>query len=73
MTSSGQPAFAGTAITFDLRDGVNDTLLAFAHRGFKQGDDVYAGATTRWGCYLLSMKQYLETGKGRPNPDDFGI
>jgi hypothetical protein len=29
-----------------------------------------ASATTRWGFYLLSLKRYLQTGKGTPNPDD---
>lgn len=53
----------------NARHGGN-TVLAFAHRGFKQADDKYASANTRWGFYLLSLKRYLETGKGSPNPDD---
>jgi uncharacterized protein YndB with AHSA1/START domain len=73
ITSSGQPAFADTTVSFDLRADGHDTLLAFAHRGFKQADDGYAGATTRWGYYLVSLKQYLEAGKGSPNPDDVDV
>jgi hypothetical protein len=46
-----------------------DTVLAFAHRGFKCADDGFAGATTRWSFYLVSLKQYLESGRGTPNPD----
>ena len=38
--------------------------------GAKRADDAYASATTRWGFYLLSLKRYLETGKGAPNPED---
>jgi len=63
-------AWDGKEIEFALRANGGDTLLAFAHRGFKQADDKYASANTRWGFYLLSLKRYLETGKGSPNPDD---
>jgi uncharacterized protein YndB with AHSA1/START domain len=68
--SSTHGAFDGTTIAFDLRPEGSGTVLSFAHRGFPQADDNYAGATTRWGYYLVSLKKYLETGKGTPNPDD---
>lgn len=63
-------AWSGDTIEFDPSAEEKDTRLFFAHRGFAQADQRYASATTRWGFYLLSLKQYLETGKGRPNPDD---
>jgi uncharacterized protein YndB with AHSA1/START domain len=67
------PPFDGTTITFDVRANGNDAMLAFAHRGFKSTDDIYAGATTRWGFYLVSLKRYLESGQGSPNPDDLDV
>jgi len=70
MISSGLPAFDETTIAFDLRANGDDTMLAFAHRGFKRADDGFAGATTRWGFYLVSLKRYLEGGQGSPNPVD---
>jgi uncharacterized protein YndB with AHSA1/START domain len=66
---AGAPGW-GNTITFDLQPDSAGTRLSFAHRGFKAADDNYAGATTRWGAYLISLKQYLEIGKGSPNPDD---
>ena len=63
-------AWDGKTIVFDLQPQGSDTVLSFAHRGFKRADEGYASATTRWGYYLVSLKQYLETGKGTPNPDD---
>ena len=63
-------AWPGDTIEFDLSPEDKHTRLAFAHRGFATADQRYASATTRWGFYLLSLKQYLETGKGTPNPDD---
>jgi len=67
---SGAPGWDGTTIAFDLRAEGSGTILSFAHRGFMQTNEGYASATTRWGAYLVSLKQFLETGKGAPNPDD---
>ena len=63
-------AWPGNDIEFDLKAEGNDTALLFAHRGFPRADEAYASAATRWGFYLLSLKRYLQTGKGTPNPDD---
>jgi uncharacterized protein YndB with AHSA1/START domain len=68
--SSTGGAFDGTTISFDLKSEEGITALLFAHRGFKAGANNIASATTRWGFYLLSLKRYLETGKGTPNPED---
>jgi len=63
-------AWPGNDIEFNLKTDGNDTMLLFAHRGFPRADEGFASATTRWGFYLLSLKRYLQTGKGTPNPDD---
>ena len=68
--SSTGGGFDGTTISFDLKSDEGITSLLFAHRGFKTGGDNVAAATTRWGFYLLSLKRYLESGKGSPNPED---
>src|SRR5579885_1384599 len=66
-------AWPGDIVEFDVKPEAGHTRLAFAHRGFGEADQRYAGATTRWGVYLLSLKEYLETGKGKPNPDDIDL
>jgi uncharacterized protein YndB with AHSA1/START domain len=63
-------AWQASDIAFDLKAEDSDTTLVFAHRGFPHADQGYASATTRWGFYLLSLKRYLQTGKGTPHPDD---
>jgi uncharacterized protein YndB with AHSA1/START domain len=63
-------AWPGANIEFNLKPDGDDTTLVFAHRGFPRADDGFASATTRWGFYLFSLKQYLQTGRGTPNPDD---
>jgi hypothetical protein len=59
----------GTTLSFDLRAEGSDTVLSFAHRGFNQADEGYARVTTGWAYYLISLQQYLETGKGARRPD----
>jgi len=66
-------AWPGDVVEFGLKPESNHTRLAFAHHGFAEADQKYASATTRWGAYLLSLKNYLETGRGAPNPDDIDL
>jgi uncharacterized protein YndB with AHSA1/START domain len=66
-------AWEGDTIEFEIRLEGAGSRLSFSHRSFKEADQRYASATTRWGSYLLSLKSYLETGKGHPNPDDVDL
>jgi uncharacterized protein YndB with AHSA1/START domain len=63
-------AWPGLDIEFHLKPDGGDTTLLFAHRGFPQADERFASATTRWAVYLFSLKQYLQTGRGTPHPDE---
>jgi uncharacterized protein YndB with AHSA1/START domain len=67
---SAAPGWEGSTATFYLRNEDGGTVLAFAHRGLPRADETYAGATTRWGYYLTSLQQFLESGGGGPNPDE---
>ena len=73
----GEWSWAGTNITFDLKEEVvefygnkNMTLIKLTHVGFKEGNDFYRECNSRWLFFLLSMKDLLEKGKGMPVPDD---
>lgn len=70
VLSAPIPTWAGTAIRFELRAEDDGTLLSFAHCGFKRADDPFAYSATAWGSFLVSLKLYLETGKGTPHPSD---
>ena len=63
-------AWPGDDIAFKFKADANVTTVLFSHRGFPHADETLASATTRWGFYLLSLKRYLQTGEGTPNPDD---
>jgi len=69
IASTAPGGWKGTTISFDLREDGEDTVLSFSHRGFAQADENYARVTTGWAYFLISLQQYLETGRGAPHPD----
>ena len=74
IVSSFRPAWIGTTVTFVMRPDDNGTSLLFSHGPWTDADDEYALCTTGWGYYLVSLQQYLQTGKGAPSPEvDFAI
>lgn len=70
VISAPMPTWPDTTIEFTMRTDGDGTMLHFAHRGFQQTDDFFAMSATAWASFLLSLKQYLETGEGTPHPDD---
>lgn len=74
VMTSFRPEQIGTSISFALQAKGDTTLLHFSQSGFEQEDDIFALMNMGWAYYLVSLKQYLETGKGAPSPHvDFSI
>ncbi len=69
VSSTAPGGWEGTTISFDLSPEEDDTVLRFAHRGFREAGDAYARVTTGWAYFLFSLQQYLQTGQGGPAPD----
>jgi uncharacterized protein YndB with AHSA1/START domain len=63
----------GTKVTFDLTEDNGRTRLLFGHREWKQSNDFYAHCTMKWATFLLSLREYVESGAGRPFPHDLRI
>jgi len=66
-------AWMGTEIKFELRQESEQTLVRFTHANWKQSTDFMAHCSTKWAVFLLSLKDALETGQGKPFPDDVQI
>ena len=66
-------AWNGTEIVFDIDDKGDQCFVHFQHRNWKSDDDFFAHCNTKWGVFLLSLKDYLETGAGKPFPNDIQI
>jgi len=70
---AGPPEWIGSEATFELsRDG-DMTILIFGHRNWKEAVEFTAHCSMKWAVFLLSLRDLLETGKGRPAPDDLKI
>lgn len=64
------PEWVGTRLTFELSEENGRTSLLFGHRQWAQTSDFFASCSTKWATFLLSLREYAETGKGRPFPHD---
>ena len=70
VVSAAMPTWADTRIEFRMAAADDGTMLRFAHRGFDDTDDFFAMSATARANFLISLKQYAETGEGTPHPDD---
>jgi uncharacterized protein YndB with AHSA1/START domain len=70
----GGPAeWIGTSIHWDLRQDSDYTIVLFKHEGWREPAEFMYHCSTKWGTFLLSLKQLLETGHGAPDPQDVKI
>ncbi len=66
----GPDEWIGTSISFDLTDVEGETVVNFAHAGWREPVEFMGHCSSKWGSYLLSLKQGIECGNGRPFPHD---
>jgi len=74
--TAGMQEWIGTKMTFVLTpDSTNNqqTYVSFKHSDWKNASDHMTQCSTKWAVFLLSLKSYLETGKGQPYPEDIQI
>jgi len=62
-------AWVGTTIQFQLTPDGDGTKLDFSHTGYPDSP-CFEAAKTGWTNALGSLKDYLETGKGVPYPEN---
>lgn len=65
--------WVGTEISFHLTNGGGQTYVRFAHSKWQEPSDFMAHCSTKWAVFLLSLKEAIETGKGKPFPNDVHI
>jgi uncharacterized protein YndB with AHSA1/START domain len=69
----GPEEWLGTEISFELRTEDGYTIVLFEHRGWREPVEFLSHCSTKWAAFLLSLKQYVETGVGSPAPGDVQI
>jgi len=62
-----------TEIGFRLvwKDG--QTFVLFSHSDWKEPVEFMHHCSTKWATFLLSLRDFVERGEGRPAPDDLKI
>jgi len=66
----GADEWVGTELNFDLTRADDETVVLFTHADWREPTEFMAHCSGRWAYFLLSLKQYLETGKETPFPED---
>jgi len=69
----GPKEWVGTHVRFDLKKDGDYIIVLFKHEGWPEPVEFMHHCSTKWGVFLLSLKELLETGKGRPEPNDIKI
>ena len=70
---AGPPEWIGTDVTFSLSQEGEYTVLLFGHRNWREAVEFMAHCSMKWATFLLSLRELVETGTGRPSPDDLKI
>jgi len=55
-----------TTFVFDLDEAEGVTTVRFCHGNWRTATDFFASCNTHWGHYMMSLKNYCETGVGEP-------
>lgn len=70
---SGPAEWIGTDVTFELKQEDEYTIVLFSHRNWSEEVEFMAHCSMKWATFLLSLRSHLETGRGRPSPEDLKI
>lgn len=65
--------WVGTEIIFRLEWREKQTILLFHHQAWREPVEFMHHCSTKWATFLLSLKDFVESGTGRPEPDDTKI
>lgn len=69
----GPDEWIGTDVTFELSQQDEQVIIIFGHRNWKEAVEFTAHCSMKWAVFLLSLREYVESGKGKPSPHDLKI
>ena len=69
----GPEEWIGTDAIFDLSQDGDYTIVLFGHRNWREPVEFMAHCSTKWAAFMLSLKELVETGRGKPSPNDVKI
>jgi uncharacterized protein YndB with AHSA1/START domain len=71
--TEGPAEWIGTDIVFDLYQEGEYTIVLFGHKNWREQVEFMAHCSMKWGVFMLSLRELVETGKGKPSPNDVKI
>lgn len=69
----GPDDWVGTRVEFDIQPGDRQNMLMFRHAGWRAENPHFHHCSTKWATFLLSLRDEVERGEGRPFPNDVKI
>jgi uncharacterized protein YndB with AHSA1/START domain len=73
LVTDGPEEWIGTEVDWKLEQREDWTIVLFKHQGWREPVEFMHHCSTKWGSFLMSLKELVETGRGRPAPDDVQI
>jgi uncharacterized protein YndB with AHSA1/START domain len=70
---AGPAEWVGTDIEFSIEPQDGFSIVRFGHRKWHEEVEFMAHCSTKWATFLLSLRDLVETGRGRPAPHDLRI
>jgi uncharacterized protein YndB with AHSA1/START domain len=71
--TAGPDEWLGTDVTFSLSQQGDQTLILFGHKNWREPVEFMAHCSMKWATFLLSLRDLVETGTGKPAPHDLKI
>jgi hypothetical protein len=66
-----QSEWVDTELIFDITENGDNTEVKFTHKGLVPEYECYQVCNDAWSGYIKnSLKNFIDTGKGNPNPMD---
>jgi uncharacterized protein YndB with AHSA1/START domain len=69
----GPEEWIGTEVSFDLAEVDGYTIVLFAHKNWRETVEFTYHCSMKWAIFLLSLRDLIENGKGKPSPIDIKI
>lgn len=69
----GPRDWVGTEVTFQLKPRKHQTFVLFKHANWQKPVEFMHHCSTKWAVFLLSLRDWVERGEGRPAPYDLKI
>ncbi len=71
--TAGPDEWIGTEVFFRLEWKDAQTIVLFRHANWREPVEFMHHCSTKWATFLLSLRDWLEKGEGRPTPRDVKI